>query len=459
MSGSVRRIRDPIHGLILFDETDWTDQVALKLIDTPEFQRLRRIRQLGVSEFVYPGATHTRFAHSLGVYHNARRLLSVIRRKRPDDFDEDRATTVQLAALLHDVGHGPFSHAFESAREALAKRRQQHGLKKHEWFSAALIRGPDTGIATVLEEAERGLADKIAQVIVAETPKDIYGAVVSSSFDADRLDYLVRDRYMTGTGTGAIDLDWLLDNLDIAEIEVAADSDDAEEAEASRIDTFVFKDKARAAAEDFLLARYRLFSTVYLHKTTRGFECLTSGFINWLGTDGNARDSGLDTTHPLIGFLLSDEPAIEPYTRLDDLSVWGLIHETARRDRGLGGRLATALLNRQRPRPIDLRAAFDGRADLLKDTDRRLQDRFRDRLDRTVFRDTASLSLYAERSGESAKIHKRIRIRTAHDAKHIIDFDDTIISNTLRNKRETVRYYFMDRDDEDEARRILDGRD
>lgn len=114
-----QRIRDPVHGLIVFGGSgdahrDKTDRIAWRLLNAREFQRLRRIRQLGFSDLVFPGATHSRFAHSVGVYHTARLLADVITR-RQGKRDEDRERIALLAALLHDVGHGPFSHAFEAA--------------------------------------------------------------------------------------------------------------------------------------------------------------------------------------------------------------------------------------------------------------------------------------------------------------------------------------------------------
>ena len=112
MLAKTQRIRDPIHGLIVFDKNTPTDMLAWKLIQTPEFQRLRRIKQLGVSELVFPSATHTRFAHSIGVYHIARKLMSVVEQSmKKSEYNPKRAQTVLIASLLHDIGHGPFSHA------------------------------------------------------------------------------------------------------------------------------------------------------------------------------------------------------------------------------------------------------------------------------------------------------------------------------------------------------------
>src|SRR5690242_10639752 len=152
MTDKTRRIRDPIHGLIVFDEKNDTDLLAWRLIQTPEFQRLRRIKQLGVSELIFPSATHTRFAHSIGVYHNARKLMGVIRREVGDtEFDRDRARVILIAALLHDLGHGPFSHAFERARETLAHGRGRKTIEKHEKFTARLILAEDGDVRPVLD--------------------------------------------------------------------------------------------------------------------------------------------------------------------------------------------------------------------------------------------------------------------------------------------------------------------
>lgn len=119
-----KRIRDPVHGLIVFDlANDPVDRKAWELIDTPEFQRLRRIKQLGVSEFTFPGATHTRFSHCIGVYHVARKLMGVASKMPAFEKNEPRERVALLASLLHDLGHGPFSHAFEQAEKARLQSR------------------------------------------------------------------------------------------------------------------------------------------------------------------------------------------------------------------------------------------------------------------------------------------------------------------------------------------------
>src|SRR6266478_6420176 len=137
-----QRIRDPLHGLIVFKGKDDVDQVAWRLLNSREMQRLRRIRQLGFSDLVYPGATHSRLAHSIGVYHTARHLVRLIEEQVPE-VDPHRRRVVLLAALLHDVGHGPFSHAFEGATAKAGM------AKDHEDWSADIILG-DTEIHSIL---------------------------------------------------------------------------------------------------------------------------------------------------------------------------------------------------------------------------------------------------------------------------------------------------------------------
>jgi hypothetical protein len=181
MSFRPQRIRDPLHGIVEFRGEKF-ENVLWRTIQTRPFQRLRRVKQLGFSELVYPGATHSRFAHSLGTFH----------------VDPDRVQQVLVATLLHDLGHGPFSHAFEDVGKRLGLK-----LSDHEHWSRRLIR--ETEIADVLREVTTGYAEDVADIIGRGHPKNMYEAVVSSQFDADRLDYMQRDRLMTGTQHGAID--------------------------------------------------------------------------------------------------------------------------------------------------------------------------------------------------------------------------------------------------------------
>jgi len=314
MSGmTFQRIRDPLHNLIEFNG-DFFERNLWNVIQSRPFQRLRRIKQLGFSEFVYPGATHTRFAHSLGVFHTARMLMQIIRRTTGENFDEGRSRVALTAALLHDVGHGPFSHAFE----AVGKKLEIPMMAEHEKVSDLLIRSGE--IADLLKTFGSGFATDVADLIGRKGTADIYSAVVSSQFDADRLDYMRRDRLMTGTQHGAIDFDWLLSNLEVGEAEIGVDAEPL-----GKVPTFVLGPKAIYAAETYLLSLFQLYPTVYFHKATRGAERIFAELLYQviaLTQDGSWKRTGLPENHPIIKFA-NDPSQIEDLLSLDDTVVTG----------------------------------------------------------------------------------------------------------------------------------------
>jgi HD superfamily phosphohydrolase len=215
-----QRVRDPVHDLIVFQGTSSVDQLAWRLLNTPPFQRLRRIKQLGFSELVYPGATHTRFAHCIGVFANARRLIDVVKRKM-GTIDESKATAAVIAALLHDLGHGPFSHTFEGVE----KQRRVGKSKKHELWTRDILE-QHSSIRALLDDYDTTLAPEVGKMLTRKDPVDIYDSIVSSQFDADRLDYLPRDRYMSGIGGGQFDSAWMLDSLEVGDITVGLEGEE-----------------------------------------------------------------------------------------------------------------------------------------------------------------------------------------------------------------------------------------
>ena len=258
-----QRVRDPLHNLIEFDEGDPFERMLWRVVKTAPFQRLRRIRQLGFSDFVYPGATHSRFIHSLGVFHTARQLMRIVSRYVPDQPGEHiNAEAALAAALVHDVGHGPFSHAFEPLGKLLGWKL----AGEHENHSEALIRLTEPGaIGAILNGYHEGFAGMVAD-IVRGGPATVYRSVVSSQFDADRLDYVRRDRLMSGTHLAGVDFEWLIANLEIGEL--------PPDNTGIRRQTFVLGPKANYAAESFVVGVFQMYPTVYLHKTTRGAEKL-----------------------------------------------------------------------------------------------------------------------------------------------------------------------------------------
>jgi HD superfamily phosphohydrolase len=276
-----QRIRDPVHNLIEFNTGEF-EQMCWRLIQTAAFQRLRRIKQLAFSEQVYPGATHSRFSHSIGVFHTARHLAKVIERDRGERFDLRRSQTAIAAALLHDLGHGPFSHAFEDVLKKL-------GFGRHEATSVRIIK--DAEVAAILNGFVPNFASAVAQIIENKVPEDIYAAIVSSQFDADRLDYMRRDRLMTGAQTSAIDFEWLMANLEVRHVKVGQDGEEVRE-----IETLVVGQKAFLGAEAYVLGLFHLYPTVYFHKATRSAEKIFAALlfcIFQLVRAGQSGDTGL----------------------------------------------------------------------------------------------------------------------------------------------------------------------
>ena len=345
---AIQRVRDPIHDLIQFDTHDDVDRVAWKIIQSRPFQRLRRVKQLGFSELVYPGATHTRFAHSIGVFQTARELMKIVREKAPEG-QQARESIALAAAIVHDVGHGPFSHAFETVGGRLGLK-----LADHEVMSDQLIR--DGEIAEILNtEVMDGFAANVANMIKKEGRITLHNSVVSSQFDADRLDYMQRDRAMTGSKHSAIDLTWLLANLDIGEVSTGID-----DTEVGIIPTFVIGPKAIQAAEAYVLGLFQLYPTIYFHKATRGAEKLFAELlvrVVQLVADGSADKTGVPENHPLIKFA-KDPEAIETALCLDDTVVWGSLQLLRDAPDRLLSELSGRLLERKLYKCFDIRATI-----------------------------------------------------------------------------------------------------
>ncbi len=310
----MQRVRDPVHGLIVFGGTadnhrNKTDSIAWRLVNTPEFQRLRRIRQLGFSDLVYPGATHSRFAHSVGVYCTARQLVDMIHRRAAQPRDCERERVVLLASLLHDIGHGPFSHVFEHVAEIA-------GLsKKHEEWSAEIIQG-ETKVNHVLKNIDKQLPDDISRLLKEEEPKDFYATIVSSQFDADRLDYVQRDRLMTGVESAHVDCDWLFDCLEVGSVTIGDEHPDD-------VPCLYLGPKGVPVAEEYLEARFRLYKMVYMHKTTRAAERMLNSLLTIAVQQ--LRGSEMAEREPLLRYLTSEEPSLGLYLDLDDATVWAAL--------------------------------------------------------------------------------------------------------------------------------------
>ncbi len=184
--------KDPVHRYVHV-----RDRVIWDLVGTKEFQRLRRIKQLGTTFLTFHGAEHSRFNHSLGVYEIVRRIIDDVFAGRPEWNDEDRLLTL-CAALLHDLGHGPFSHSFEKVFDF-----------DHEDFTQAIVQG-NTEVNAILKKVSPDFPQQVAEVIAKTSAKKRVVSLISSQIDADRMDYLQRDAYFTGVSYGQFDMERIL---------------------------------------------------------------------------------------------------------------------------------------------------------------------------------------------------------------------------------------------------------
>jgi uncharacterized protein len=343
-------IRDPVHELIPFEDTP-CDRLLWDLINTKEFQRLRRIKQLGVCEIVFPGANHSRFSHSIGVMHIARSFLARIRRVWPELLDEERETLVLAAALVHDVGHGPFSHSFESITG-----------DRHESRTLEIVLDQSTEIHQCLA-SDRHCADLVRKLSfffgANEAPPEagfpfLLTQIVSSQLDADRFDYLQRDSHATGADYGQFDWKWLIHNLNL-------------DHEKGR---FYLDRKALAEAERYVFARYHMYRTVYFHKTSRAAEVMLrlifKRFKQVVDLEGPTADiqAIVPGAPESVLTAFSERPPLAVYLALDDHAMTELFKACARGNDPLLEELGAGLLNRKLYKAVDVtfaapRAATD----------------------------------------------------------------------------------------------------
>ena len=261
------------------------------------------------------------------------------------NFNQNRSEVALAAALLHDVGHGPFSHSFEAIGKNLNLK-----YAKHEDVSDQIIR--NSMVADILNKYTPGMAEQVADIISAKTPADVYSSVVSSQFDADRLDYMQRDRMMTGTQHCEIDLTWQIANLEIDAVPFGI-----EKGKVGDVETFVLSSKAIYAAESYVVGIFQLYPTVYFHKTTRSAKKVFFHFFERvfrLAQCGQADLVGWSRTNPIVAFGESSD-SLQNALRLDDSVIWGSVPELTDSKDGIISKLATMLRERHLPKAIDLR--------------------------------------------------------------------------------------------------------
>jgi len=243
--------RDPLYDYIQIDKKhSW----LLDLIDAPEVQRLRHISQLGMSHITYPGSNHSRFSHSLGVLHLMQRCVSHLKREYSKSFKQPDEEALLAAALLHDVGHAPFSHATEGI------------FGNHEERTLGVVNRQTSKAYKVLHKRGKTLPEKVAALIAKRSTAPLWQkSLISSQLDVDRLDYIRRDSLCSGAEYGNFDWFRILHTMELNEKKI----------EGRPPAIFVtWPSKSKFALEEYIFSRFYMYQSVYFHHTTRGFECL-----------------------------------------------------------------------------------------------------------------------------------------------------------------------------------------
>jgi len=331
-------LRDPVHGLISF--VGPVERLIVDLLDCREVQRLRRIKALGLASFAYPGAEHSRFAHAIGSAHVMKRYLERVRTLSTDlpshdRIDESAAMAALAAALLHDVGHGPLSHTFETVLP---------GAPPHETWTSRIILDPDTEVHRVLTAVDPKLPHEVERLVHGEHPIRHLARAVSGTFDVDRCDYLLRDSYMTGVRYGLLDVDWLLASLRLHLPQGAGASVLA-----------VDGNKGLTAVEGFFLARLYMYRQVYLHKAVRGAEVVVRALFHRLVELGPQPG----TPDALATLLRGHQITVHAYLRLDDRTLDAAIDAYTDNPDPLLQSLALRIRDRRLFKTMQLRADAD----------------------------------------------------------------------------------------------------
>ena len=334
---SERIYRDPVHNIIRLRTDSSEGELMMRLIDTREFQRLRRIKQLGLGLYTYQGAEHSRFTHSLGAFHLMTRVLDRLSEKHVIN-DQDH-TAARAAALLHDVGHGSFSHVMEKVL----------GFH-HEKWTVEVVLSEATEIGQLLRSYSSDLPAKVAAIIEGKFQPAALAQLVSSQLDVDRMDYLLRDSLMTGAKYGIYDLEWIINALAIDE----------------EHDRIYVAARGLYAVEEYLQARYYMFRQVYFHRTLRSAEAVLRATLRRALT---LLENGGEVWHaPSTAFekvLRRNDLTITEYLEVDDSDVLFHVKQWQRSADEILADLSRRFTARRMFKAIDLDMPVDERPAFL----------------------------------------------------------------------------------------------
>lgn len=287
-------IRDAIHGDISIEE-----EVIKQLIETKEFQRLRNIKQLGLTYLAFPTTEHSRFMHSVGVYYLVTQLLDVLEAKTGQAFEVKERLALQIACLLHDLGHGPFSHTSE----------EFFGFN-HEDYTIKIIEDKDTEVNKVLTNYGESIIEEVVSFIKKVHHNPVLNSILSGTIDVDRMDYLMRDSYFAGVSYGEIDIQRIFNVIDIKD------------------NSIVFHEKGVKALEDIIISRYNMFSQVYLNKKALAYEVLVAEILGELRTLVDSQFKLPYSIEKVLPFF-DGNISVKDYLLADDLVFLTLINDLA----------------------------------------------------------------------------------------------------------------------------------
>lgn len=336
---SERIYRDAVHNIIRLGIDREDGALITSLIDSIEFQRLHRVRQLGLAHFAYQSAEHSRFAHSLGAFHLATRTLAKL--SNSYDISEEDRTAVRVAALLHDTGHGAFSHVIEPILNF-----------HHEEFTIEIVTSDRTEVGQLLREYSADLPGRVAAIIGGTFRPMALAQLVSSQLDVDRMDYLLRDSLMTGVKYGIYDLEWIIKSLEINEAD----------------DQLYVSARGIYAVEDYLQARYYMFRQVYFHRTLRAAESVLHSVLRRaLALYATGDDVWHQSGSAFEKILRGEKLSLPEHLSVDDTDIlYHIKRWQGSSDRVLSD-LSSRFLNRRLFKAYDLDMPEENKAAFIRD--------------------------------------------------------------------------------------------
>jgi hypothetical protein len=396
-------INDPVYGFL-----NIPSKLVYDLIQHPYVQRLRRIRQLGMTEIVYPGATHTRFHHALGALHLMMNAIDVLKDKGVKISDAE-TEALHCAILLHDIGHGPYSHSLEHALIQAVP---------HESISLMLMQE--------LNKVFKGKLDLCIQIFTNQYKKAFLHQLISSQLDMDRLDYLGRDSFYTGVSEGIIGSDRIIHMLNVVD------------------DELVIEEKGIYSIEKFIIARRLMYWQVYLHKTVVATDVMLTNIIK-RAAELSRQGQSLPASPALQFFLnkavskqafLTQTEVLEQFVALDDADVLSAIKQWQTASDKVLSKLSQALINRHLPKVKIANKPFTAKEiEAVQDL---AQKRFKvSEQDAPYF---ASMNTLAN---NAYKVEKQTAIRILMKTGEVLDVTDASDNYNLKALNQTVKKYCL----------------